>query len=187
MEYDIVTARLVIRRFGEEHLRDPKYISWLSDRENLVSLNLVDYILNPVTPDRLTGYYQSFQGSTPNKLFAVTVSDEKKFVGTVALREVGYRGLYDLGIFIGDKSVRGKGYARETIGGVVRHAFGALGARKVSSSFADDNYAVQMAFVKNGFKIEGLQRAQQCSVDGKISNRYIVGILPDELVANTNG
>lgn len=180
MTTNITTQRLVITRFDRSHLEDPRYMAWLSDRENLTSLNLVDYILNPVTKERLESYYQSFQGDTPNRYFAITLKPEGQFIGTVTLREIGYRGLYDLGIFLGDKSVRGKGFARETIGAVAAHAFSALGARKVTSSFADDNYAVLLAFLKNGFKIEGLQREQQCSVDGKISNRYIVGLLPSD-------
>lgn len=45
----LVTPRLIIRPFDESHLKDPKYLAWLSDRDNLVSLNLVDYMLTPVS------------------------------------------------------------------------------------------------------------------------------------------
>jgi RimJ/RimL family protein N-acetyltransferase len=114
-------------------------------------------------------------------LFAVSLAAPERFVGTASLREIGYHGLLDLGILVGDKSVRGKGIAREVIGALVKYAFDDLRARKICSSFADDNFAVLMAFLKNGFKVEGLQREQQLSIDGKLSNRYIVGLLPGDL------
>jgi RimJ/RimL family protein N-acetyltransferase len=175
MAMPLITSRLRIEKFSEKHLNDPKYLSWLSDRDNLTSLNLIDYLLNPVTNEKLARYYESFRDGGANHLFAVALADGDRFVGTATLREIGYGGLYDLGILIGDKSVRGKGIAREVIGALWRYAFDELGARKICSSFADDNIAVMLAFLKNGFRIEGLQREQQVSLDGKISNRYIVG------------
>ena len=180
MPLPLLTDRLRIERFDDSHLNNPSYLAWLSDRENLVSLNLTDYILRPVTQERLRAYYESFAGSR-NILFAVSLREPTRFVGTAALREVGYRGLYDLGILVGDKSVRGKGIAREVISALARYAFAELQARKLSSSFADDNFAVMLAFLKNGFKVEGFQREQQLSIDGKRSNRYIVGVLPQDI------
>jgi RimJ/RimL family protein N-acetyltransferase len=177
MPLPLLTARLRIERFTEAHVRHPKYLSWLMDQENLKSLNLIDYMLNPVTQEKLERYFDSFRGSVTNHLFAICLADSGAFVGTATLREIGYGGLYDLGILVGDKAVRGKGIARETIGCVAGYAFDELGARKVCSSFADSNIAVLLAFLKNGFKIEGLQRQQQQSLDGTVSNRYIVGRL----------
>ena len=173
----LTTARLRIEKFTESHLRNPSYLSWLSDRDNLQSLNLIDYLLNPVTQEKLDRYFDAFRASKTNHLFAICLADTGAFVGTATLREIGYGGLYDLGILVGDKSVRGKGIARETIGCLVRYAFDELKARKICSSFADSNIAVLLAFLKNGFKIEGLQRQQQMSLDGAVSNRYIVGRL----------
>jgi RimJ/RimL family protein N-acetyltransferase len=171
------TPRLRIEEFTESHLRHSNYLSWLSDRDNLKSLNLIDYLLNPVTQDKLEAYFHSFRGSKANHLFAICLVQNGAFIGTATLREIGYGGLYDLGILVGDKSVRGKGVARETIGCLARHAFDELQARKICSSFADSNIAVLLAFLKNGFKIEGLQRQQQMSLDGEVSNRYVVGKL----------
>jgi RimJ/RimL family protein N-acetyltransferase len=177
MPLPLVTARLRIERFTEAHVRHPNYLSWLTDQENLKSLNLVSYQLSPVTQERLDRYFEAFKDSTRDHLFAIRVTDGDRFVGTATLREIGHGGLYDLGILVGDKTVRGKGVARETIGAVTRYAFEELGARKVCSSFADSNVAVMLAFLKNGFKIEGLQRQQQMALDGTVSNRYIVGRL----------
>jgi RimJ/RimL family protein N-acetyltransferase len=181
MALPLTTSRLTIEKFDQTHLNNPAYLSWLSDRENLISLNLVDYLLRPVDHERLVRYCESFKDNPSNLLFAVSLGGSQRFVGTASLREIGYGGLFDLGILVGDKSVRGKGIAREVIGALVKYAFEELNARKICSSFADDNFAVLMAFLKNGFKVEGLQRAQQLSIDGKVSNRYIVGLLPGDL------
>jgi RimJ/RimL family protein N-acetyltransferase len=177
MPLPLATARLRIERFTEAHVRHPNYLSWLTDQENLKSLNLIDYQQSPVTQEKLERYFDSFRNSTSSHLFAVCVAQNSQFVGTATLREIGYGGLYDLGILVGDKAMRGKGLARETIGSIARYAFDELGARKICSSFADSNFAVLLAFLKNGFKIEGLQRQQQMSLDGVVSNRYIVGRL----------
>lgn len=177
MPLPLVTPRLRIERFTEAHVRHPNYLSWLTDRDNLISLNLIDYLLNPVTQEKLERYFEGFRSSPTNHLFAIHLADGNAFVGTATLREIGHGGLFDLGILVGDKAVRGKGVARETIGCLARHAFEELNARKICSSFADTNVAVMLAFLKNSFKIEGLQRQQQMSLDGTVSNRYIVGRL----------
>jgi|RhiMethySRZTD1v2_1073278.scaffolds.fasta_scaffold09176_3 RimJ/RimL family protein N-acetyltransferase len=181
MSLPLLTSRLKIQSFGQSHLDDPKYLQWLSDKENLVSLNLVDYQINPVTQERLAAYYQGFADNPRNRLFAVSLREPETFIGTATLREIGYGGLLDLGILIGDKSVRGRGFAREVIGCLVRYAFDEVGARKICSSFGDDNFAVLLAFLKNGFKIEGLQRQQMLTLEGRLCNRYIVGLLPGDL------
>jgi RimJ/RimL family protein N-acetyltransferase len=178
MQLPLITNRLRIERFDERHLNNASYLSWLTDRETLISLNLIDYLLKPVTQEKLARYYESFKGNPESHLFAVSLADSDRFIGTATLRQIGYQGLFDLGILVGDKSVRGRGIAREAIGILAKYAFTALEARKICSSFADDNYAVMLAFLKNGFKIEGLQRQQQLSIDGKLSNRYIVGLIP---------
>jgi RimJ/RimL family protein N-acetyltransferase len=169
-----------VEKFSERHLHHPGYLEWLSDRENLISLNLTDYLLKPVTIEKLADYYASFQVDVGKMLFAISLLEGERFVGSATLREIGYRGLFDLGILIGEKSVRGQGIAREAIGQLADYAFRELAARKICSSFAHDNFAVLMAFLKNGFRIEGLQRRQQLSVDGKVSDRYIVGLLSGE-------
>ena len=181
MPLPIITTRLRIEIFSEQHLNSPNYLQWLSDRENLLSLNLMDYLLNPVSQKQLALYFDSFKDNPRNTLFAVSVLDSDQFIGTATLREIGYKGLFDLGILIGEKSVRGKGIAREVIGSLIKYAFSELSARKICSSFADDNVGVLLAFLKNGFKIEGLQREQQMSIDGKVSNRYIVGLISNDL------
>ena len=155
---------------------------WLSDRENLLYLNLVDYLIKPVSQEKLALYFQSFQEAPRNTLFAVSLADSDQFIGTAALREIGYKGLFDLGILIGEKSVRGQGIAREVIGALVKYAISDLCTRKICSSFADDNFAILLAFLKNGFKIEGRQREQQVSIDGKVSDRYIVGLVANDLL-----
>jgi RimJ/RimL family protein N-acetyltransferase len=181
MQLPLITKRLRIERFEERHLNNPSYLSWLTDRENLISLNLIDYLLKPVTQEKLVRYYESFEGNPESHLFAVSLEESDRFVGTATLRQIGYQGLFDLGILVGDKRVRGQGIAREVIGVLAKYAFSDLHARKICSSFADDNYAVMLAFLKNGFKIEGLQRQQQLSIDGGLSNRYIVGLIPMDM------
>jgi RimJ/RimL family protein N-acetyltransferase len=185
MPLPLTTDRLLIERFAERHLNNPSYMSWLSDRDNLSSLNLIDYMLNPVTQDKLTRYYESFKDNTSNHLFAVCLRESERFIGTATLREIGYRGLFDLGILVGDKSMRGKGLAKEVIRVLVGHAFNELGARKICSSFSEENVAVMLVFLKNGFKIEGCQREQQVSIDGRVSSRYIVGLVRTDLLASS--
>lgn len=177
MALPIITDRLVIERFTETHLYNPNYLGWLSDRDNLKALNLISYILNPVSINELRDYYEAFLRRDRDTLLAVSMRDTGQFVGTAALREIGYKGLFDLGILIGEKTVRGRGIAREVISAVTQFAFSEMQARKICSSFAENNIAVMLAFIKNGYKIEGLQRDQQVTVDGELVSRYIVGLL----------
>jgi RimJ/RimL family protein N-acetyltransferase len=181
MRFLVETKKIGIKKFGNEELYNPNYMSWLRDRDTLLSLNLMDYILNPVDLAILTQYVESFSSKERDELFAIYSKEAHSFVGTVALREIGYGGLYDLGILVGDKLSRGKGFAKDAISLVTHYAFNTMSARKVCSSFAVDNIAVLLAFLKNGFVIEGLQRDQQFSIEGITKSRYIVGILKGEV------
>lgn len=57
MPLPIITHRVKIERFAERHLNNPEYLLWLSDRENLISLNLMDYLINPVNQEKLVRYF----------------------------------------------------------------------------------------------------------------------------------
>lgn len=82
----------------------------------------------------------------------MSLAGSDQFIGTAAFREIGYKELFDLGILIGEKSVRGQGIAREVIGALVKYAFSDLCSRKICSSFADDNFAILLTFLKNGYQ-----------------------------------
>ncbi len=180
----IKSNRLVIDRFNEEHLGSADYLQWLRDLDNLKSLNLTGYILNRVEYNDLLEYYRKFCDQENDLLFSITFTETGRFIGTATLREIGYKGLYDIGILIGDKSFRGKGLAREAISCITEYAFSSKGARKICSSFSEKNIPVMLAFLKNGYKIEGLQRDQQLSVDGELENRYVVGLLKNDYLCD---
>ena len=71
MTLSIDTPRLQIVSFTQAHVSHPNYIEWLTDRDNLISLNLIDYLITPVTQDGLVRYFESFQSSVSNHLFAI--------------------------------------------------------------------------------------------------------------------
>ena len=91
MPLPLSTDRLTIERFGQTHRDDPNYLQWLSDKENLVSLNLVDYQLKPVTQEKLAAYYRSFADNPHNLLFAGSTGNQKVYRHRDAPRDRSWR------------------------------------------------------------------------------------------------
>ena len=96
------------------------------------------------------------------KTFIIEAGEPREPIGMVTM--YGFRnGGCELGIKIGPRSLRGRGYASEAVSLLVRYAFDDLNLKVVRGSTLAHNHRMQRVFEKNGFSQVG---------DGSIISRY---------------
>ncbi len=92
--------------------------------------------------------------------FFVFHRDEDRLVGAITLDNIrrGPAQSATLGYWIGERHAR-KGYMRETIEGVVHHAFHRLDLSRVEAACLPENVASRGVLEKSGFKYEGVAQS----------------------------
>jgi diamine N-acetyltransferase len=94
-------------------------------------------------------------------------------------RPIGMATLYDfrrggceLGIKIGDKYLRGRGYASEAVELLLSYCFDTLGLQTVRGSTLSHNVRMQRVFEKSGFRRSGTVRSSAASTTNGTPNSY---------------
>jgi RimJ/RimL family protein N-acetyltransferase len=85
----------------------------------------------------------------------------------------------ELGIYIGDIGMRGKGFGGQAVRELLRWAFVELQLNRVFLKVAASNIAAVKTYKKCGFQEEGLLRQHYC-FEGKFEDILIMGILKSE-------
>jgi len=147
------------KHFGKE------YLAFFKDYENLKYLNRPEY-MKKINPNLLKEYIDKISKSKNDIMWAVHLN--KELVATVKLGQIDYyNGYCDLGIMIGNKKYRGKGFAKIICKYVINYAFNKLNLRRIEGSCISKNIAMNKTFKNLGFKLEG-----QMIKRNKIEKRY---------------
>jgi RimJ/RimL family protein N-acetyltransferase len=96
------------------------------------------------------------------KTFIIEAGEPREPIGMVTMYDFRNDGC-ELGIKIGPRSLRGRGYASEAVSLLVTYAFEDLNLKVVHGSTLAHNHRMQRVFEKNGFSQVG---------DGSIISRY---------------
>ena len=95
------------------------------------------------------------------RIYAICAGDEGRHVGNLKIGPIHWRHrLSDMVTVIGDRSVWGRGVAREAISRGIDIAFGELGLRKLSASIDSLNTGSIKAYTAAGFTVETALRDQ---------------------------
>lgn len=159
---EISTKRLSILPFAE-HFLTPQYVSWLNDPD------VVRYSTHrhrTHTLESCRQYWQSFVG-TPHYFWAIVEREQ-------GLGHIGNMNAYinvpdrvaDLGILLGNKSVAGRGYAREAWLAVCGYLFEQAGMRKITAGTCVLNKPMLKLMAATGM-IEDGRRIRQTIVEGQ--------------------
>ncbi len=134
-------------------------------------------------------WFESLSVGSLQQRFAIEVPD-LGLIGTANLVNINWkdRNAYH-GMLLGDKEIRGKGYAADTIMAIMRYSFEELGLNRLDGSIIDYNKASYGVYVnKCGWKEEGIQREWYFR-NNQFWNKIIVGVTKNdyfELIRNTN-
>ena len=93
----------------------------------------------------------------------ITVDNDgvKTDIGTIFIKNLdhaNHNGEY--GIFIGEATARGKGYAKAATELILRHGFEVLGLHRIYLTVMSDNYPAIKTYEKCGFLREGVMREE---------------------------
>ncbi len=167
-----VTLGLIPERSDLSH-----YAQWVNDQETTRFMAVGRF---PVTVQELRTYIRAYALNKNGLLLGIFLNKDKKHIGNISLNDIQWKDRHgEIGILIGDKRARGKGYGTEAIRLIVEHAFGCLNLHKLCCGMIRDNNASRRAFQRIGFKEEGILR-QHFFVNGKYLDCFRMGLLRDE-------
>lgn len=152
-----------------------KYTEWMND------FDTTDYIGRSHLLTTLEGEMQYLeQHSTSEASFAIVTEKENKLIGCIALHDIDYvRRIATMGIFIGDKEYRGKGYGTESVKLILDFGFNYLNLNNIKLDLKEFNKRALACYKKCGFKEYG--RRRKCNfINGKYYDTIEMDILAEE-------
>ena len=162
------------------------FVKWMND------FDVTDYIGRTSQLLTLESEMQWLEGKTKENGYMMTIIDisNDQIIGNIELSKINYvdRSAV-LGIMIGEKENRSKGYGTEAIGLLLDFAFNYLNLNSVSLSLLEVNERAKRCYEKVGFKEFG--RKRKCKfLNGKYYDAIYMDILAcefkDEYIKNRN-
>ena len=138
-----------------------KYLSWLNDKSNL------KYSNNRFTNHNfniLKKYYLSFDFKK-NFLYKIFTSDGV-FIGTITCYINPIHNHANIGILIGEKDYKGKGFGLDAWRSIIKYLF-SKGVRKIYAGTMSCNNSMKKIFVKSGMRSEAKFKYHE-----KMNGRY---------------
>jgi [ribosomal protein S5]-alanine N-acetyltransferase len=150
------------------------YASWLNDQDTTLYMGSGRF---PATVEGLKEYIRMYNQSKDGILLGIFLKNNSHHIGNITLNSIDWLNRHaEIGIIVGDKKSRGKGYASEAIGLVVDHAFNKLNLHKLYAGMIEGNEASRKAFRKSGFKEEACLR-DHFYLNGKYLGCHRMGLM----------
>lgn len=156
-----------------------KFTEWLNDFE------VTDYTGRSGLLMSLEGEKKYLiENSNPEATFAIVTLEEDKLIGTVGLENINnINRSAVLGIFIGDKDYRSKGYGTEAIRLLLDFGFNYMNLHSIKLNLMSANERAFKCYSKCGFKEAGRIR-DNVFVNGKYYDTIAMDILDSEFKDN---
>lgn len=156
-----------------------KYTEWLNDFETTDYIGRSDQVLT-IENERKFLEEKTNKETDEEILFAIVEKDTDKLIGNVGLHKINHmKRTATLGIFIGDKNYRSKGYGTETIRLVLDFGFNYLNLNNIKLDLMEFNERALSCYKKCGFKEYG--RRRKCNfINGKYYDTIEMDILAEE-------
>lgn len=168
----VFTGSLIkLRPFKEEDYKHT--FNWRADAE---LRKLAQFHSFPVTEPLEKEWLESMLHSKSDKdiSFAIEELKDEKLIGYFQLKKINWISRIGwLGIIIGDKDARGKGFGKEAMQLGLHYAFDMLNLRKISLEVLSENLAAIALYKKFGFEEEGTLK-QHFFFDGVYFNVKIM-------------
>ena len=156
-----------------------KFTEWLNDFET------TDYTGRSGILTTLDGERKYLEeNSNPEATFVIVTLEDNKMIGTVSLEDINWiNRTATLGIFIGDKEFRSKGYGTEAIRLILEYGFKYMNLYNIKLDLMEFNERALKCYEKCGFKEYG--RRRKCKfVNGKYYDSISMVILADEFTGD---
>ena len=174
----IIKSERLFFRYLKKSDVNKEYKEWLNDKdvnkyleirhEQHTILNIKDFI-------------SSQNKSSNNHLLGIFYKQNGLHIGNVKIGPVHkFHPVSELSLFIGNKEYWHKGLGSEIIKTISNYAFKNLGIKKISAGAYSENISSIKAFLKNGYKIEGIKRKHYI-LNSKLADITILGCIYKEL------
>ena len=152
-----------------------KFAEWLNDFET------TDYIgqdTNLININKEKEFLAKLADEEAN--FDIVTLDGDKLIGTIGLNKIDHiHRTGTVGIFIGDKDYRSKGYGTEAMKLLLDYGFSYLNLNNIYLTLMEFNERALNCYKKCGFKEIG--RRRKCVfIDGKYYDKILMDILAEE-------
>jgi [ribosomal protein S5]-alanine N-acetyltransferase len=132
------------------------YVQWFNNQQTTLYMGSGRF---PVTVENLRAYIDGFSDRKDGMLLGIFTKQNPKHIGNISLQHIDWQNRFgEIGVIIGDEESRNRGYAREAIKLIVKHAFDRINLRKIYAGIITGNNASKKAFEAVGFKSEGILR-----------------------------
>jgi RimJ/RimL family protein N-acetyltransferase len=173
----IETERMVLRELGAGDC-SPDYVAWLADPE---VNRYLETRHRQQDESSIVSFLEGVRSRDNEFLFGMLLRDGGRHIGNIKVGPISaHHRTGDVSLFVGARDCWGSGLAREAIAALSRYAFMALGVEKLSASMYAPNVGSKTAFLKAGYRDEGLRRAHYC-LDGERCDLIELGLIPADL------
>ena len=156
MRRHISSERLLLRELEASDCSSD-YVAWLADPE---VNRFLETRHSPQDERSITQFIETVGARDDEFLFGIFLRDSGRHIGNVKVGPIrSYHQLADVSLFVGARDCWGKGFAAEAIEALSRYAFAELGVRKLSASMYATNAGSKHAFLKAGYREEGVRRS----------------------------
>lgn len=170
-----------LRLWPLEHCDLGKNYQWANDME---LCRYAGALPMPKSLNELEGWYNSANSNPETSIFAIKLNDGA-YIGNIEIRNLDLRcANCELGIILGEASMRGKGYGQEAVMALCGFVFDQLRLHKVTVHVLEFNERAAHMFTKCGFIQEGTERESFWS-DGHYWDVRIFSILESEFRLQT--
>lgn len=150
------------------------YTKWMNDKE--VTENLGSYS-RMITLNSEKSWIES---NSDDYNFAIVLNEKDELIGNVGLVNVNHiNQTATLGIFIGEKKNRSKGYGKEAIKLILNYGFNTLNLNNIMLTVYSFNQRAIKTYKKIGFKTFGV-RKRSIYKDNLVYDEVYMEILKDE-------
>lgn len=135
------------------------YLAWMQDEETnrYMETRWVEQTL-----EIISDFVDNIRASKDSILFAIIEKGTEKHIGNIKIGPINsYNHWADISYFIGDKSARGKGYAKEAVKLICHFGFSKLHLHRLQAGLIEGNLGSEHTLRQNGFQYEG-RLAEKC-------------------------
>lgn len=174
----LVGEHVYLRSLLEKDIEGP-YISWFNDEEVCRSNSHHRY---PFTEDEARNFILNATKNCDELVLAIILKEDDKHIGNIALTKINsINHSAEFGMILGDKSVWGKGYAKEAAKLIIEHGFFEMNLNRIYGGITDNNLSTKFFLKILRWEKEGVRR-QAVYKNGKYVDIIEYGILRDEYV-----
>ena len=154
-----------------------RYLKWMTDKETNYYM---ETRWNSQSHESILSFVQQMRDSNDSILFAIIERLSGAHIGNIKLGPINYRYHYaDISYFIGEKEMRGKGYAKEAIDLVCKYGFQYHQLHRIQAGVIDGNSVSTKVLLSCGFKLEGRLR-DKFIVNNEFADHLLFGLLKME-------